>query len=180
MTNFFESDQYVQLKPADQIDPKWVSGIPHEYVLKFCEKPVKIVTTLRHFGETLLLVRADGTPLSYYVDSKAVKSIIGKERRENIMESRDFITCWQEVHTIIDDAMEKRDRTVSIFFNPVTGMSVTVHPWPDADELWDMYQDGKITANEFREKMGLPRVEVKSWDELKMDVLNKDLQIPKE
>ena len=51
------------------------------------------------------------------------------------MEQRDFISLWQEVHTIIDDAMEKRNRSVMIFFNPETGMHVSVYPWPDADEL---------------------------------------------
>jgi hypothetical protein len=29
------------------------------------------------------------------------------------MEKSNFITPWQEVHTIVDDAMAKGDRTVS-------------------------------------------------------------------
>ena len=56
------------------------------------------------------------------------------------MEKKDFITFWQEVHTVIDDAVEKRDRSVLIFFHPENGFSVSVSPWPDADELYDMYQ----------------------------------------
>ena len=74
------------------------------------------------------------------------------------MEQRDFISFWEEVHTIIDDAMEKRDRTVSVYLHPENGLSVNVYPWPDADELYEMYKAGKITANDFRSKMGLPRV----------------------
>ena len=32
---------------------------------------------------------------------------------------------WEQVHKMIDDAMEKRDRTVSIYINPDGGMSST-------------------------------------------------------
>lgn len=86
-----------------------------------------------------------------------------KEEKEGdiCMKNNDFISFWQEVHTLIDDAMEKRDRTVSVYLHPENGLSVNVYPWPDADELYEMYKDGKITANDFREKMGLPRVELK-------------------
>lgn len=65
------------------------------------------------------------------------------------MEQRDFITFWQEVHTLVDDAMTKRDRTVSIYFHPENGLSVNVYPWPDTEELYNLYKDGKITANDF-------------------------------
>lgn len=68
------------------------------------------------------------------------------------MEKRDLITFWQEVHTIVDDAVEKRNRSILIFFHPGNGFSVNVSPWPDADELYDMYQKGRITANDFRAK----------------------------
>lgn len=64
------------------------------------------------------------------------------------MEKRDLITFWQEVHTIVDDAVEKRNHSISIFFHPENGFSVNVSPWPDADELYDMYQKGRITAND--------------------------------
>lgn len=74
------------------------------------------------------------------------------------MESRDFISFWQEVHTLIDDAMEKRDRSVSLYFNPENGMSVNVYPWPDGEDLYQMYKDGQITASDFRMKMGLTEV----------------------
>lgn len=68
------------------------------------------------------------------------------------------ISFWNEVHTIIDEAVEKHDRSVSIYISPEGTMSVNVYPWPDAEELYDMYQKGRITANDFRAKMGLPMV----------------------
>lgn len=90
------------------------------------------------------------------------------------MEGRDFISFWQEIHTLIDDAMEKRDRTVSIYFHPESGLSVNVYPWPDAEELYNLYKDGKITANDFRSKMGLAPLTAKNWDMLrkKMTISN--------
>lgn len=65
---------------------------------------------------------------------------------------------WEQIKELIDDAMEKRDRSVSLYFNPETGMSVNVYPWPDADDLYDQYSKGRITANDFRAKMGLPLI----------------------
>lgn len=83
---------------------------------------------------------------------------------------------WEHIKEIINEAMEKRDRSVSLYFNPSTGMSVSVYPWPDADELYKIYRKGRISENDFREKMGLSRVEIESnWN-----MLNKNLQIPKE
>lgn len=86
---------------------------------------------------------------------------------------------WEQIHKLIDDAVTKRDRSVSLYFNPSTGMSVSVYPWPDAEDLYEMYKDGKITANDFREKMGLPRV--KNPEQfMKRSFLDKKLQIPEE
>ena len=42
------------------------------------------------------------------------------------MEKSNFITPWQEVHTIVDDAMAKGDRTVTIYISPDGGMSISV------------------------------------------------------
>ena len=95
------------------------------------------------------------------------------------MEKRDFITFWEEVHTLIDEAMEKRDRTVSVYLHPENGLSVNVYPWPDAEDLYEMYQKGRITANDFREKMGLSRV--KNPEQfMKRSMLDKELQVPEE
>lgn len=57
---------------------------------------------------------------------------------------------WEQILKLIEDAAEKRDRSVSLYFNPGTGMSVSVYPWPDAEDLYEIYQKGRITANDFR------------------------------
>lgn len=73
------------------------------------------------------------------------------EQLEQQSEStRDFIK------RMIDDAMKNRNRSVAIYFHPENGMSVNIFPWPDAEDLYQMYKDGKITFNDFRAKMGLP------------------------
>ena len=93
--------------------------------------------------------------------------------------SLDIHAFWERTYAMIDEAMEKRNRSVSVFFNPETGMSVSTYPWPDADDLWEMYKDGRITANDFRAKMGLPMV--KNPEQfMKRDFLDKELQMPKE
>lgn len=102
-----------------------------------------------------------------------------REIPDESKESFDILAFWQEVHTMIDDAMRKRDRSVSVYFNPETGMSVNTYPWPDADTLWEMYQNGQITANDFRAKMGLSMV--KNPEQfMKRSFLDKELQMPKE
>lgn len=63
-----------------------------------------------------------------------------------------------DIHALIDEAMQKHDRSVAIYIHPENGMSVNVYPWPDVDDLWRLYEDGRITANDFRAKMNLPMV----------------------
>lgn len=92
---------------------------------------------------------------------RASENIILKPTPDALIDLKgnlDISAFWQEVHTMIDDAMKKRDRSVSVFFHPENGMSVNTYPWPDGEDLWGMYTDGKITANDFRIKMGLPMV----------------------
>ena len=72
------------------------------------------------------------------------------------MERRDLVNFWNEIHTVIDNAVEKRDRSVAIYISPDSGMTVNVYPWPSPEDLYDMYQQGKITFNDFRAKAGLP------------------------
>lgn len=84
---------------------------------------------------------------------------------------------WEQVHKIIDDAMKKRDRTVSIYINPDGGMSVNCYPWPDADELYEQYQKGQITAYDFRLKMGLPPMRDPEQF-MKRGMLDQDLRVP--
>lgn len=83
------------------------------------------------------------------------------------------------IRQTIDYAMKRRDRSVSIFFTPTNGMSVAIYPWPDGEDLYQMYKDGKITFNDFRMKMGLEAV--KNPEQfMKRNFLDKELQIPKE
>lgn len=65
---------------------------------------------------------------------------------------------WEEVRKLINDAMEKRDRTISVSFSQEAGLSIFTHPWPDFDDLYEQYEKGRITANDFRVAMGLPAV----------------------
>lgn len=74
------------------------------------------------------------------------------------MEKSNFITFWQEVHTIVDDAMAKGDRTVTIYISPDGGMSIVVSPWSDEESLRAAYEQGKISYNDYRAKLGLSPV----------------------
>ena len=65
------------------------------------------------------------------------------------MERRDFISFWNEAHTIIDDAVEKRDRSVAIYISPDSGMTLNVYPWPDEESLREALERGKITYNDY-------------------------------
>ena len=71
------------------------------------------------------------------------------------MERRDFISFWNEAHTIIDDAVEKRDRSVAIYISPDGGMTLNVYPWPDEESLREALERGKITYNDYHKKIGL-------------------------
>ena len=83
------------------------------------------------------------------------------------MEKSNFITPWQEVHTIVDDAMAKGDRTVTIYISPDGGMSISVFPWPDEDSLRVAYERGKISYNDYRAKLGLaPGLNLNAFDSL--------------
>lgn len=62
---------------------------------------------------------------------------------------------WTEIRYIIDDAMAKRDRSVTIHFSPDGGMSVSTYPWPDEKTLRAAYLDGKLSFNDYRTKLGL-------------------------
>lgn len=74
------------------------------------------------------------------------------------MNQRDFIASWENIHTIIDEAMEKHDRTVSIYISSDGTMSVNIFPWPNIEDLYHMYKKGKITFTDFRAKAGLPMI----------------------
>lgn len=80
-----------------------------------------------------------------------------------------------EIKMIIDDAMQKRDRSVAIFIHPENGMSVNVYPWPDGEDLYQMYQDGKITFMDFRLKMGLAPMKESDFVKSKFSEIRKRL-----
>ena len=71
------------------------------------------------------------------------------------MERRDLVNFWNEIHTVIDNAVEKRDRSVAIYISPDSGMTVNVYPWPDEESLREALSGGKITYNDYRKKIGL-------------------------
>lgn len=74
------------------------------------------------------------------------------------MKDRKFITSWQEVHTIVDDAMAKGDRSVIIYISPDGGMAVSISPWPNEEMLREAYERGKISYNDYRKSIGLAPV----------------------
>lgn len=67
----------------------------------------------------------------------------------------------EQIQKIIDDAMQKRDRSIYLYFNPENGISMNIYPWPDINDFYEMYKDGSITFTDFRIKMGLPITEEK-------------------
>lgn len=84
---------------------------------------------------------------------------------------------WEQVHKMISDAMENRDREIHLYLNPENGLSVNVYPWPDADELYEQYKKGRITAHDFRLKMGLPPMRDPELF-MKRGMLDQDLRVP--
>lgn len=55
----------------------------------------------------------------------------------------------KKIHSIIDEAMAARDRSVSIYISPDGGISVSVFPWPDEETLRNMRANGKISYNDY-------------------------------
>lgn len=52
---------------------------------------------------------------------------------------------WDQVYKLIEEAVKNRDRSVYIYFNPETGASVSVEPWPDANTPHEMYEKSDIS-----------------------------------
>lgn len=61
----------------------------------------------------------------------------------------------KKIHSIIDEAMAARDRSVSIYISPDGGVSVSVCPWPDEETLRNMRASGLISHNDYRTLLGL-------------------------
>lgn len=47
---------------------------------------------------------------------------------------RRLITTWDKIHEIIDKAMEKHDRWVTINLMPKGMLSVNIYPWSSKEE----------------------------------------------
>ena len=54
----------------------------------------------------------------------------------------------KKIHSIIDEAMAARDRSVSIYISPDGGVSVSVCPWPDEETLRNMRASGLTTGHD--------------------------------
>ena len=54
----------------------------------------------------------------------------------------------KKIHSIIDEAMAARDRSVSIYISPDGGVSVSVFPWPNEETLRNMRASGLISHEE--------------------------------
>lgn len=48
------------------------------------------------------------------------------------MDQKNFIASWQEAHTIVDEAMAKGDRSVSIYISPFGTASTPAGTNPEA------------------------------------------------
>lgn len=62
---------------------------------------------------------------------------------------------FDKIKELIDYSIEKNNRQVHIFIHPKNGVSINISPWPDAEELYEQYSNGRITENDFRSKIGL-------------------------
>lgn len=68
------------------------------------------------------------------------------------------------IKEIIEEAVTKRDRSVSIYFSPETGMSISVYPWPDAEACSEMFRRGEISLSEYHRMVGIQATETCSGD----------------
>lgn len=68
------------------------------------------------------------------------------------------------VKEIIEEAVTKRDRSVSIYFSPETGMSVSVYPWPDAEVYSEIFRRGEISLSEYHRMVGIQATETCAGD----------------
>lgn len=88
---------------------------------------------------------------------KKSDELIIKLTSNAIDKSEKSLSNNEYIHELIDEAMMKRDQSIAIYIHP-EGTSVNIYPWPDGEDLYQMYQDGKITFNDYRTKMGLPKI----------------------
>lgn len=88
---------------------------------------------------------------------KASDKLVIKFASNAIDKSERSLSNNEYIRDLVNEAMMKRDRSIAIYIHP-EGTSVNIYPWPDGEDLYQMYQDGKITFNDYRTKMGLPKI----------------------
>lgn len=69
-----------------------------------------------------------GTFLDYIYEVEGIKTSTDEPESKKPHSIPDY------VKELIEDAMKKRDRSVSLLFNPDGSMAVTCYPWPDEEE----------------------------------------------
>lgn len=84
---------------------------------------------------------------------------------------------WRDIYHIIEEGMTKRDREIHIYINPETGISVNVIPWPDMEELFEQLEKNRITPNDVRQKMGLPKMTVEQYQDAIQHSSTKDKDV---
>lgn len=84
---------------------------------------------------------------------------------------------WRDIYRIIEEGMTKRDREIHIYINPETGISVDVVPWPDMEELFEQLEKNRITPNDVRQKMGLPKMTVEQYQDAIQHSSTKDKDV---
>lgn len=89
---------------------------------------------------------------------KGAKSLVIKLTPNAIDQPVESLSDNTFVRNLIDDAMEKHDRSVSIYISGDGSISANVYPWPNLEDLYDMYKEGMISLDEFREKSGLQMI----------------------
>lgn len=65
---------------------------------------------------------------------KGAKSIVIKLTPNAIEQPVESLSDNAFVRNLIDEAMEKRDRSVALYFAPNGGISLNVYPWPDPED----------------------------------------------
>ncbi len=86
---------------------------------------------------------------SFYIFKKGCKQKMKADEKKDYAD---------KIHAIIDEAMAARDRSVSLYISPDGGISVSFFPWPDEETLREMYDQGKISCNDYQMRLGLPLI----------------------
>lgn len=61
----------------------------------------------------------------------------------------------KKMHELIEKALETREHSITVYLSPDGGCSVSIYPWPGEEDFREAYEDGKISYNDYRKKLGL-------------------------